>query len=82
MKKSTVHKVSAVDEINDLPEFNFLPASFIKNFIICFRRKKTMSGRKTAVLSLQGFFNPVDISELTGHTTTSFVQSYSQKISS
>ena len=71
MQKFTVHKVSTVHEIYELPDFNFLLANFIENFIICCSRKKTMekinmSGRKRAVLSLWGFFDPADISELTG----------------
>lgn len=35
------------------------------------------SGRKTAVQSLQGFFDPVEILELTGHANPSSIQSYS-----
>ena len=79
MPKFTVYKVSTVDEIDELPDFNFLPANF---FEICCRRKKNMekinmSRRKTAVQSLRGFFDVVDICELTGHATPSCTQSYS-----
>ena len=35
------------------------------------------SGRKTAVQSLRGFFDPVEILELTGHANPSSIQSYS-----
>ena len=35
------------------------------------------SGRKTAVQSLRGIFDPVEISELTGHANPSSIQSYS-----
>ena len=35
------------------------------------------SGRKTAIQSLRGHFDPLAISELTGHANPSSIQSYS-----
>ena len=67
MQKNTIHKVPTIDGIDELPDFNILLANFIENVIT----RQQYRGSK------RGFFDPLEISELTGHANPSSIQSYS-----
>ena len=77
MQNNTIHKVPTIDGIDELPDFNILLANFIENFHYLLpphEEKINTSGRKTTVESLRGFFDPLEISELTGHANPSSIQ--------